>query len=53
MFLTRKEIIIRNVKKILYALGCAVVTFAVVFLMMVLFARHHYIHNWFYNLLGM
>lgn len=53
MFLTRKQVIIRNIKKVLYALGCAVVILAFVFLFMLMVAKHNELHQWFYGLLGM
>lgn len=53
MFLTRKQVIIRNLKKIICALGCAVVMFVAICLMVVLFAKHNELSNLFYGMLGM
>ena len=53
MFLTRKQVIIRDVKKILCGLVFVVTTSAVVFSMMLMVAKHNEIHQWFYKLLGM
>lgn len=53
MFLTKKQIFIRNVKRVLYALGCFVAMFIVIFLMMLMMAKHNEISSWFYSLLGM
>ena len=53
MFLTRKQVIIRNIKKTLYALGCVGITFAVIFVMMLMITKHNEMSNWFYGLFGM
>ena len=53
MFLARKQVIIRNIKKVLYVLACAVGLFVFVFLFMLMVAKHNELHQWFYGLLGM
>ena len=53
MFLTRKQVIIRNVKKIIRGLGMAAVMFAMIFLLMLMTAKHNEMSSWFYNLFGM
>lgn len=53
MFLTRKQVIIRDVKKILCGLVCVATTSAIVFSMMLMIAKHNEMHQWFYKLLGM
>lgn len=53
MFLTREELIIRDVKKILCGLGCASITFVIICLMMLMFAKNNEMSNWFYGLFGM
>lgn len=50
MFLTREEVIIRDAKKILYALGFATVTLAFVILMMLMFIENNEIYQWLFGM---